>query len=115
MMTKNTFIIKYINRGTKPSRGANYNTGNKWYFRKIFVELWLRKKLWCGYCGVKFDLRNPKNRPTLDHIIPQAENGSHNIKNLTPCCIKCNKKKGVQKWEVRYPVEKFGILGMKKN
>jgi 5-methylcytosine-specific restriction endonuclease McrA len=48
----------------------------------------------CVYCGSKEKL-------TIDHIIPLARDGAHDIANLLPCCKSCNSSKNcspVQSW-----------------
>ena len=48
----------------------------------------------CVYCGSKEKL-------TIDHIIPLARDGTHDIANLLPCCKSCNSSKNcspVQSW-----------------
>lgn len=39
----------------------------------------------CVYCGAKAD--------SVDHVIPLSKGGTHNIDNLVPCCMSCNRKK----------------------
>lgn len=55
------------------------------------------KQLFCGrpwvechYCG---EVLTPFNA-TVDHIIPQANGGLHNVSNLLLACKKCNSKRG---------------------
>lgn len=40
----------------------------------------------CVYCGAKSE--------HMDHVIPLARGGDHNIDNLVPACAKCNLSKG---------------------
>lgn len=40
----------------------------------------------CYYCE---EVLNGLNT-TVDHIIPEAEGGTHDLDNLIPCCLKCN-------------------------
>lgn len=41
----------------------------------------------CQYCGSKQNL-------TIDHVVPRAQGGQHNWKNVTTACLKCNSIKG---------------------
>jgi 5-methylcytosine-specific restriction endonuclease McrA len=48
----------------------------------------------CVYCG-------SKERLTIDHVIPLAKGGTHELKNLLPCCKSCNSSKNcspIQSW-----------------
>jgi len=51
-----------------------------------------RRFMLCHYCGVavRFDTS------TLDHMIPIAEEGTHDPSNLVICCLKCNMRKADQ-------------------
>ena len=102
--------IRYVNRGGSKNRGLRFN--NKWTLKSRMLELFYQDKLWCGYCGLKFDFINTK--PTLDHIIPKIKGGSDNIRNLTPCCKSCNTIKGRNEWVVAKPIQGFGIEGKRK-
>jgi len=53
----------------------------------------------CAYCG--------GNADTIDHIIPQFQDGSHNPDNLAWACRPCNSRKGA-----RTPEEAGMILTM---
>lgn len=59
----------------------------------------------CVYCGQKTD------KLTLDHATPIHEGGKHNIKNLVPCCKRCNSSKGTKALE-DWVYDKFGIEGL---
>jgi 5-methylcytosine-specific restriction endonuclease McrA len=59
----------------------------------------------CYYCGRKMRLihgdksgrRSPKDRATLEHIIPKSIGGeSLGTENLAAACLECNQKKGNQ-------------------
>lgn len=43
----------------------------------------------CNYCGVSLRGRNI----SVDHVIPVAFGGTHDIENLKLCCVSCNVKK----------------------
>jgi len=48
----------------------------------------------CAYCG-------STDKPTIDHIVPLAKGGTHEIENLLPCCRFCNSSKHcspIQSW-----------------
>lgn len=48
----------------------------------------------CVYCGSTEKL-------TIDHVIPLARGGTHELKNLLPCCRSCNSSKNcspIQSW-----------------
>lgn len=40
----------------------------------------------CAYCG-------KDNGKTIDHIVPLARGGKHDVSNLTMCCQTCNSRK----------------------
>lgn len=40
----------------------------------------------CSYCGERKDL-------VLDHIVPLARNGEHDVENAAPACDGCNSQK----------------------
>lgn len=46
----------------------------------------------CQYCGVFV----PKNKMTLDHVIPKSRGGKTNFENTVLCCKYCNSKKDCQ-------------------
>lgn len=53
----------------------------------------------CVYCGSAEDL-------TEDHFIPLAKAGPHQIENIVPACISCNKRKNAQDpmaWFIQQP------------
>lgn len=41
----------------------------------------------CAYCATKTE------KPEMDHVIPLAGGGSHNIDNIVPACKSCNSSK----------------------
>ena len=43
----------------------------------------------CAYCG-------KKRRLTVDHIVPLAEGGAHDVDNLAPACLSCNSSKSAK-------------------
>lgn len=52
--------------------------------------VFLRDRLTCQYCGVKFQVGDL----TLDHVIPRSRGGEHSWRNLVSSCFKCNNVKG---------------------
>lgn len=60
---------------------------DKTSLRKKLVELYGAK---CFYCKISFRYYNEVH---IDHLIPQLEKGSNEIKNLRPSCASCNSKK----------------------
>ena len=49
----------------------------------------VRDKYTCQYCNVKI----PKNKVTIDHVIPQAQGGKNSWVNCVCSCFKCNNYK----------------------
>lgn len=60
----------------------------------ITKEEWLiimRSTEWkCFYCGCALN----KHNQTIDHWVPLARGGDHNVTNLVPACKTCNCSKG---------------------
>jgi len=55
---------------------------------------WWKQKLAdgiCHYCGRKF----PKEKLTMDHIVPVARGGKSSKGNVVVCCFECNQNKGL--------------------
>lgn len=44
----------------------------------------------CALCGAK----PPKDKLTLDHIVPRSKGGTNDAENLQPACPRCNRRKG---------------------
>ncbi len=59
--------------------GSPYATAEYKRNRKIVLEA---SQWTCHYCNA------PAN--TADHIIPVSKNGSNEVSNLLPACVKCN-------------------------
>ena len=45
----------------------------------------------CVYCGMPAE--------GWDHVHPAAKGGTHQMRNLVPCCTSCNHSKGNKTWE----------------
>ena len=54
-----------------------------------------RDKWVCQYCGERVTQENA----TLDHFIPQCDNGTHHIDNLKTACLICNSVKSGKTYE----------------
>ncbi len=57
----------------------------------------------CHYCEKKF----PRNKLTMDHIVPIARGGTSTQGNIVPACEECNREK-----KLETPVEKI-LKGLK--
>lgn len=56
--------------------------------------LFARDKFTCQYCGKHQDeLKGKRNRLTIDHIKPRAQNGPHHWENVVTACYVCNIRK----------------------
>src|SRR5690606_31410640 len=53
----------------------------------------------CAYCSVGLDFKRyrrgevPKNRATIDHVVPVARGGAHVWSNVVLACRACNSSK----------------------
>ena len=47
--------------------------------------------LTCVYCGGV--------ATCWDHLLPAARGGTHQVRNLAPCCAPCNARKGAKTWQ----------------
>lgn len=62
-----------------------------------FLEVWLRSKGICHVCGLKCSRKYPRNHPlsvTIDHVMPLAMGGEHNLENVQIAHMICNSLKG---------------------
>ena len=59
---------------------------------ELRLKLLKREGLQCFYC-----LRQlAESDYTVDHILPQADGGTHSYKNVVACCFECNSRKQAQ-------------------
>lgn len=47
----------------------------------------------CAYCGREF-ADEKRLRETVDHYVPLARGGSHDVSNMVLACLRCNGDKG---------------------
>jgi 5-methylcytosine-specific restriction endonuclease McrA len=57
---------------------------HEWY--PLVAEVLKRDGGKCTYCGAQEKL-------TADHVVPMSRGGTHDLSNLTACCLSCNSKK----------------------
>jgi len=67
-----------------------YDRMPKGHIRFTRLNIYIRDKSTCQYCGKKF----ARNELSLDHVIPRAHGGKSTWNNIVCCCSKCNHKKG---------------------
>ena len=86
-------------RFTHPELAMKSDPGNHWQLAaasadgsvtKAVVRKLLRAER-CYICGVEL---TPDNR-SIDHRVALTLDGGHTAENLAPCCLPCNRKKGV--------------------
>lgn len=82
--------------------------GNNWYGkngkRKIVAKmLRIAQDGLCKYCNLPLP-----EKDSIDHIVPLAEGGKHEIKNMQLLCLPCHVEKD------RPTCTKFGTLGLVK-
>jgi hypothetical protein len=53
-------------------------------------DLWKRDSGECGYCLRPLSLQEV----TIDHVVPQSQNGQTTWDNVVTCCASCNTRKG---------------------
>lgn len=70
---------KRVKRRAAPSRVAGWQM-------QIIMESF--SEMPCHYCGTR------KGPMTIDHKVPLARGGSHEVRNLFPACRPCNSSKG---------------------
>jgi 5-methylcytosine-specific restriction endonuclease McrA len=72
-------VVRLLNTFKKRSRPLNFSR----------VNIYIRDKYRCGYCGKKKGLNNL----TFDHVIPKSQGGKTSWDNIVTCCSPCNNKK----------------------
>ncbi len=55
---------------------------------------WVGKCIHCNSKLVVADDGRSLGEATLEHIIPQAQGGTNDVKNLAVACARCNREKG---------------------
>lgn len=66
-----------------PSPHADLGT-SQW--KKQRIRVLERDSYECAYCGEAAN--------QVDHVIPRAKGGTHDLDNLVACCRRCNSLKG---------------------
>lgn len=74
-----------------PLRGRQARKLNGKERRKLKNKILNRDGNNCWICNLSF---NEEDLPTIDHIIPLAEGGTHHLKNLKLAHRKCNETRG---------------------
>lgn len=77
-------IIDPLDRGS--------NAGNRQPIpRELRASIWAKSQGRCYFCGVQ---TNPYDTFAIDHLVPVADGGTNDPKNLVPSCKACNGAKG---------------------
>lgn len=81
------FRAKVNNANRKASIGLRFaGKINMSQLSNLFVQ----HSYSCYYCTFQStDLREM----TIDHVVPMSKGGDNHIRNIVPCCLKCNKRK----------------------
>lgn len=72
-------------------------SGN-WIDQVIRLAIYMRDDFKCLYCRRKLTNTTSPFDLTLDHLVPRAQGGTHDIKNLVTACRSCNSRKGARSW-----------------
>lgn len=79
-------LVIRLNRYIKVPRELNESITSR--------ALFARDKYTCQYCGKhQSELKGKRNRLTIDHVQPKAQNGPHHWENVVAACYYCNIKK----------------------
>ncbi|WP_304233374.1 HNH endonuclease signature motif containing protein [Jiulongibacter sediminis] len=65
---------------------------NRWGIPKEVESIVKARDLVCVYCGVEFDDKSGKAKPSWEHIINDIR--LNDVNNISLCCISCNASKG---------------------
>ena len=79
-----------ISRGVNPRRRRHAKFQKS---AKVRAAIYARDRFICHLCGHKVDVSLPGSDalgPTLDHVVPQAQGGTHDVDNLRLAHRKCN-------------------------
>lgn len=84
----------------KRLKQAKLNGGfQKGLTKKKIIAAKGNKCIWCGCaCTEEFQIIGGQPQPlpqtaTVEHIVPIAKGGQHNLKNVAIACFECNQKK----------------------
>jgi len=58
--------------------------------------VWIGKCLHCGRKLVVSDAGRSLGEATLEHVWPQAQGGTDDVRNLAVACARCNREKGAR-------------------
>lgn len=74
--------------------------------RRVSPHVYCKTPACCYYCGNLFE-----GDQTIDHVIPIALGGTNELDNLVPCCMTCNRSKGMKTVEEfrRHLITKRGV------
>lgn len=75
---------------------ANYNKRREWIQQSDNppsskdIQTLLSRSVRCHYCGKPFCRKRIKS---IDHVLPRAKGGKHELQNLVVACLPCNSSK----------------------
>lgn len=102
IMNDNSFE-PHVNQLPPKSPYTQTSAVRKAFSRKLKLNVWSMTNGRCFYCGLH---TNPFITFTIDHIFPVCRGGGNDIRNLVPCCARCNSSKGsklLDEWKPRRP------------
>ena len=71
---------------------------SNWINQVIRLAIYLRDSFRCQYCRRQLNNTDCPFDLTLDHLVPRALGGTHNVDNLATACRSCNSRKGARSW-----------------